>query len=159
MKNRRAIKFVLIIVIVAVVVAQFVPVTRDNPPVTADFNGDAAVKAVLKKSCYDCHSNESVWPWYSYVAPTSWLVASDVTEARDKLNFSNWGLMPVEEQEHAARQVWKEVDRGDMPLGMYLVMHSDAKPTDADKAVLQAWAGGTKSGAVQSAVPEEEAGE
>ena len=156
MKKRKPARLILTLLVVAVVVAQFVPVTRDNPPVGADFDGDAAVKAVLKKSCYDCHSNETVWPWYSYVAPVSWLVASDVTEAREKLNFSDWGQMSPENQAHASREVWKEIEKGEMPLGMYLLMHSEAVPTEADKVVIQNWAGGT---AGQTAEPMEEAGE
>jgi hypothetical protein len=150
MKNRKTLRFILIIVVVAIVVAQFVQVTRDNPAVRADFNGDAAVKAVIMKSCYDCHSNETVWPWYSYVAPMSWLVASDVEEARQKLNFSDWGMMSVEEQAHMGREIWGEVKEGGMPLPQYLFIHRDAKLTDADKAVLQTWAaGGATSGVTQ----------
>ena len=142
MKNRKPFRLILTILLVTIVVAQFVPVTRDNPPAMADFDGAAAVKQVLKKSCYDCHSNETIWPWYSYVAPASWLVASDVDEARHKLNFSDWGLMTAEKQARVAEAVWEEVEKGDMPLSQYLLMHSDAKPTDADKAVLRDWAGG-----------------
>jgi uncharacterized membrane protein len=155
MKNRKPVRLILTILLIAVVVAQFVPVTRDNPAVRADFDGDASVKAVLKKSCYDCHSNETAWPWYSYVAPVSWLVASDVTEAREKLNFSEWGLLTSENQAHARREVWKEVEKGEMPLGKYLLMHSDAVPTDEDKAVIQDWA----KGAGQAVEPTEEAGD
>ena len=149
-------RLVLPAIIVAIIVAQLVPVTRDNPPIQADFDDNPAVKRVLMKSCYDCHSNESVWPWYSYVAPVSWLVASDVTEAREKLNFSDWGQMSPENQAHASREVWKEIEKGEMPLGMYLLMHSEAVPTEADKVVIQNWAGGT---AGQTAEPMEEAGE
>ena len=153
MKNRKPFRVILIIFVLAIVVAQFVPVTRDNPPVGADFDGAVAVKQVLKKSCYDCHSNETVWPWYSYVAPASWLVASDVSEARKKLDLSDWGLMPSEKQARVAEAVWEEVAKGDMPLSQYLLMHSDAKPTDADKAVLRDWAGG---GTTQPSEAEEE---
>ncbi|MCX6835926.1 MAG: heme-binding domain-containing protein [candidate division Zixibacteria bacterium] len=142
MKNRKPLRLILIVVVVAIVVAQFVPVTRDNPPVKSDFDGPVAVKQVLKKSCYDCHSNETIWPWYSYVAPVSWLVASDVSEARQKLNFSDWGVMSSEKQARIAEAVWDEVEKGDMPLSQYLLLHSDAKPTDADKVVLRGWAGG-----------------
>ena len=147
---------VLLLVIVLIVGAQFVPVTRDNPPVAADFDGDAAVKAVLKESCYNCHSNETTWPWYSRIAPVSWLVASDVSEAREKLNFSDWGLMAVENQAHASREMWKEVEKGEMPLTVYLLMHSEAELSEADKAVIRDWAGGT---AGQTTEPMEEAGE
>jgi hypothetical protein len=153
MKNRKPLRLFLIVLLAAIVVAQFVPVTRDNPPVKADFNGAVAVRQVLKKSCYDCHSNETIWPWYSYVAPASWLVASDVDEARQKLNFSDWGLMSAEKHTRVAEAVWDEVEKGDMPLSQYLWMHSDAKLTDSDKTVLRDWAGG---GTTQPSEPEEE---
>ena len=142
MKDRKPLRVILIILVVAIVVAQFVPVTRDNPPVGADFDGAVAVKQILKKSCYDCHSSETIWPWYSYVAPVSWLVASDVSEARQKFSFSDWGLMSPEKQARVAEAVWDEVEKGEMPLGAYLIMHSDAKLTDADRVVLRDWAGG-----------------
>ena len=143
MKKKITLKNILIVLVVLIVVAQLVPVTRDNPPVQADFNDNAAVKLVLKKSCYDCHSNESVWPWYSNIAPVSWLVASDVHEARQKLNFSNWGLMTAARLKHAPDNMWDEVNEGGMPLPQYLLIHTDAKLTDADKAVIRAWAEGT----------------
>jgi len=65
-------------------------VDRSNPPVEADLEAPAAVTAVLRTACYDCHSNETHWPWYSYVAPVSWLVARDVEEARSEFSFSRW---------------------------------------------------------------------
>jgi hypothetical protein len=83
-------------------------------------------------------------------------VASDVDEARHKLNFSDWGLMSSEKRARVAEAVWEEVEKGDMPLSQYLLMHSDAKPTDADKVVLRDWAGGS---AEQKTEPMEEAGE
>ena len=77
--------------VVALVAIQLVPVDRTSPPVTADIAAPANVRAVLKRACYDCHSNETTWPWYSRVAPVSWLVARDVREGRKELNFSDWG--------------------------------------------------------------------
>jgi len=143
MKKRKRLRLILTILVIAIIAAQFIPVTRDNPPVKADFNGAAAVKAVLKKSCYDCHSNQTVWPWYSQVAPMSWLVASDVHEARQKLNFSEWGMMPPAKHSRAAEEAWEEVEKGEMPMAVYLIMHSGAKSTEADKAVIREWAEGS----------------
>ena len=79
-----------IIVLVVIIAIQFWPVERTNPPVLSDIEAPQEVKAVLHAACYDCHSNETRWPWYSYVAPASWLVTSDVTEAREHLNLSEW---------------------------------------------------------------------
>ncbi|MEW5795945.1 MAG: heme-binding domain-containing protein [Candidatus Zixiibacteriota bacterium] len=141
MKHRKR-SWLLWLVLILVVAAQFVPVARDNPAVLADFDDRPGVRLVLKRCCYDCHSNESVWPWYSFIAPVSWLVASDVHEAREKLNFSEWGLMADDKRRHALEEIWKEVEEGEMPLRIYLVMHSEARLSDQDMAILHEWTGG-----------------
>lgn len=142
MKGSRKLRLSIFLILIVILAVQFVPVTRDNPPVAADFNETLNVKQVLKKSCYDCHSNETVWPWYSHVAPASWLVASDVHEARDHLCFSDWGQMSPDEQGAAKRAIWKQISAGAMPPGEYLLMHSDAEPTAADTAIIHQWVGG-----------------
>ena len=126
----------LVVVLIAI---QFVPVDRSNPPVAADFDGPTDVATVLRASCYDCHSHETTWPWYSRVAPVSWLVAHDVEEARDHLNFSLWGSYDPKRQERLAEEIWEEVNDGEMPLPAYLLAHSDARLTDADKATIRDW--------------------
>jgi hypothetical protein len=124
---------------VILVAIQLVPVDRTNPTVVADFDGPPAVKAVLETSCYDCHSHETRWPWYSRVAPFSWLVAHDVEEARDHLNFSQWGNLDAKRQAKLAEEMWEEVEEGEMPLRMYLLAHPDARLTGAAKATLHDW--------------------
>jgi len=87
---KKPVRSLLIVCCVIFLLFQFVPVDRSNPPVVADLQAPVDVKSVLQRSCYDCHSNEVKWPWYSYVAPVSWLVAHDVKEGREELNFSEW---------------------------------------------------------------------
>jgi len=128
-----------LVALVVVVVIQFVPVERTNPPVEADFDGPPEVAAVLETSCYDCHSNETRWPWYSRVAPASWLVAHDVEEARDRMNFSLWGTYDPRRQEKLAEEIWEEVEGGEMPLRKYLVVHPDARLSEAAKQTLEDW--------------------
>ena len=77
---------------------QFVPVERTNPPVISDFRGPEEVKKILVRSCYDCHSNETKWPWYAKLAPGSWILAHDVSEGRFALNFSEWDDYEADEQ-------------------------------------------------------------
>ena len=125
---------------------QLVPVDRSNPPVTADLDAPPAVAEVLRTSCYDCHSNETRWPWYSRVAPVSWLVAHDVEEARDRLNFSLWGSYEGKRQQRLAEKTWEEVEAGEMPPGMYLLAHADARLSDDDRAVLAAWSAAFSGG-------------
>ena len=130
----------IIIALAAVVVGmQLIPVKRTNPAVVSDFDGPAEVKAILKRSCYDCHSNETDWPWYSYVAPVSWIVAHDVKEGREHLNFSNWE--PLKDIIWIHQKICVEVADGEMPLKAYLTMHSGAKVTDEELAILKDWAG------------------
>ena len=129
----------LLVAVVLVVVIQFVPVARTNPPVEANFDGPAEVAEVLKSSCYDCHSNETRWPWYSRVAPASWLVAHDVEEARERMNFSLWGTYDPRRQEKLAEEIWEEVEEGEMPLRKYLLAHPDARLSESAKRTLEEW--------------------
>ena len=124
---------------VAFVVIQFVPVNRTNPPVESDVPADGEVRSVLRRACYDCHSNETVWPWYSRIAPVSWIIAYDVREGRAELNFSTWNQLSPDKQAKEMRESWKEVAEGEMPTWFYVVLHPEAKLSPADKSVLQTW--------------------
>ena len=136
----------LIALATAVILIQFVPVSRTNPPVTGEIPAPDELKAVLKQSCYDCHSNESKWPWYSHVAPVSWLVVHDVNEARGEMNFSEWDQLTPKAQAHKLKECIEEIEEREMPLRIYLPMHPEARVSDADLATLRAW--------VASVVPE-----
>ncbi len=135
----------LVVVLIAI---QLVPVDRSNPPVSADFDGPAEVATVIKASCYDCHSHETTWPWYSRVAPVSWLVAHDVEEARSHLNFSLWGSYDGKRQARLAEEIWEEVEDGEMPLAGYLLAHPDARLDEAAKATLRDWSTAVRQTAV-----------
>jgi len=126
---------VLIGVVGLAVLIQLVPVSRDNPKVIADVAAPAEVDAILRRACYDCHSHETVWPWYAYVAPISFLVAHDVHEGREHLNFSNWGQRP-----RHAEDIAEVVDEGEMPMWIYVLNHPEAKLTAAERKTLTGWA-------------------
>ncbi len=98
------------------------------------------VQTILKRSCYDCHSNQTVWPWYSNVSPVSWLVADDVVKGRRKMNFSEWGKMSANKQEKKFSDINDMVSDGSMPLPKYLIIHKDAVLSPADKDALLKWA-------------------
>lgn len=121
------------------VVAQFVPVQRTNPPVGQEIQAPPEVMAVLQRSCYDCHSNETVWPSYSRIAPISWLVVHDVKEGRSGVNFSEWGALSDEDKLHLLEETWEEVEEGEMPLKKYTLIHQDARLSEADRATLRDW--------------------
>ena len=138
---RRAVRRILIAVLVFVVAIQFVPVDRSNPAESSPIREPEEVVAVLERSCFDCHSYRTRWPWYAYVAPVSWLVAYDVHEGRSHVNFSEWGTLDPEKRERIREEVWEEVEEGHMPPWTYLLLHPGARPDDAARGVLRAWAG------------------
>jgi hypothetical protein len=101
---------------------------------------DERVLGIINRSCFDCHSNQTRWPWYSKVAPLSWTVAHDVEEGRGKMNFSLWGSYSTEDKLHALKDLCEEVTEGKMPPGNYLIAHGDADLSDAERDLLCAWA-------------------
>jgi cytochrome c551/c552 len=126
--------------------AQLIPVGHTNPPAAGEIDAPPDVSAILHRACYDCHSNETVWPWYSHVAPVSWLVASDVSEGRENVNFSEWGKLTAAQRTKKQRKAGHEVSGGDMPEWYYVPMHSRARLSDADRKVIETWANGPTSG-------------
>ncbi|MBI5069792.1 MAG: heme-binding domain-containing protein [Deltaproteobacteria bacterium] len=117
--------------------AQLVPVRRENPPVVHDAEAPPEVKAILRRACYDCHSNETVWGPHTSVAPISWLAAHDVSEGREELNFSRWGQ---ERPGRVGRKLRHVLADGEMPPWIYVVGHPSARLSAADQAALSAWA-------------------
>lgn len=89
----------------------------------------------------DCHSNNTVWPWYSYVAPTSWLVERDVLIGRDRMNFSNWDGYSAQKRQKLLAEIASAVKNGEMPLRQYTWIHREAKLSDAERDILYKWAG------------------
>lgn len=128
---------------------QLVPVDRSNPPVTGEIDAPDEVMAVLRRSCYDCHSNETEWPWYSYIAPISWLVVEDVIEGREEMNFSTWRALDADDRADLREEVWEEVVEGEMPLPLYLRMHSSARLSEDDRKVLHSWSRGGDTLSIQ----------
>ncbi|HIL80808.1 MAG TPA: heme-binding protein [Myxococcales bacterium] len=136
----RSQKTILIALGATFLAAQIVPVDRENPPVESEVSAPQDVRAVLERACYDCHSNQSRWPWYGYLAPASWLIAYDIEEARDHLNFSTWDRYDEDEQIDKIEEAWEEVEEGEMPPFFYLPLHPTARLDEADRAVLREWA-------------------
>jgi mono/diheme cytochrome c family protein len=140
--------FAAFIVVVAAV--QLVPYGKNhaNRPVVREPAWDSpATRNLAKQACFDCHSNETVWPWYSQVAPISWLVYRDVVEAREELNFSDWqggagkGEKPL--------RVAKEVESGDMPPFQYRIAHPHARLDEASRKALLDGLTATMNGAAK----------
>jgi hypothetical protein len=135
--------FIVVLGVVAAVLfvgIQLVPMDRTNPPVEGDIPTSPEVKSVLKRACYDCHSNETIWPWYSRIAPISWMVARDVNEGRAELNFSTWNWYSTKGQVKKLKESWETVAEGEMPPWYYLVPHRDARLSAQDRTLLRSWA-------------------
>ncbi len=113
---------------------QLVPLDRTNPPVTREVKWDAdQTRALAQRACSDCHSNQTVWPWYARVAPASFLIVNHVVEGRSRLNFSQWDGPNAD-----FREVQRTVSEGEMPRGDYLLMHPEARFTAAETSQLLA---------------------
>jgi len=106
----------------------------------SDFAGPENIKAILQRSCYNCHSNLTHWPWYSQIAPISWIISHDVQQGREHLNFSNWDSLTPKEQAHQIEEIWEEIEKGSMPLPKYLFLHRAAELSAADKEAVKNWA-------------------
>ncbi len=121
-------------VLVAMVAIQFVPYGRNhtNPPVQSEPKWDSIqTRQLAQQACFDCHSNQTVWPWYSNVAPVSWLIERDVERGRHELNFSQWNS-----SQRAARDAGREIQRGRMPQWYYVLLHPSAKLSTQEAQVL-----------------------
>lgn len=97
------------------------------------------IAAVLRRACYDCHSNRTRWPWYSHIAPVSWLVAHDVALGRRELNFSEWQTYYPQTRMRKLRWMERAVNECAMPPRDYLLMHRQARLNDAERAALTRW--------------------
>jgi len=132
-------KKIIIALIVIFVGIQFIPVERTNPQVSWDINAPENISQILRTSCYDCHSNETVWPWYSKIAPVSFLVAGDVNEGRKHLNFSEWDKYEADKREKILEEIVEEIEKEAMPLTSYTFTHPNAKLDDHRIKLIKEW--------------------
>ncbi len=142
---RKLVRLGLPLVVVALVAVQFVQPERTNPREDAAGTFEAVAQPpqelanIVNRSCRDCHTNRTVWPWYSRVAPMSWLVASDVKDGRSHVNFSEWRGVSPEMTGRRMTEVCDDVTKGEMPPWYYLPMHPETKLAPQDVRVLCSW--------------------
>jgi hypothetical protein len=134
------IKKIAIFLVIALVVMQLIPVERSNPSVRNQFAAPPEVETILRRACYDCHSNETRWPWYARVAPISFLLWRDVKEGRKELNFSIWDRYEQRRKARKLKEIVKEVEEGDMPPWYYIPVHADAMLSQGDREAIAKWA-------------------
>jgi hypothetical protein len=143
---RKLLKWIGAAAVIGFAALQFTNPAHSNPPVVKGRDALAVnpappdVAALLRNACYDCHSYETHWPWYSYVAPMSWTVVQDVNDARDSMNFSDW----PNDDAHRARKRWRRiaeaVDANEMPLSKYTLIHRTSRLTAEQRKKLVDWA-------------------
>ena len=142
---KKILKIVAVVFVVAFAVAQFFRPDQTNPPIVQADTLEAAtqvpenVAQVLKRSCNDCHTNQTVYPWYSNITPFSWLLKNHIDEGRTKLNFSVWNTYDAKKKARKLDQICDQIIGGEMPLNQYLWIHRYAKLSDEDKKLLCDW--------------------
>lgn len=135
---------IAIAVLVLLIVIQFIPVSlnQSEDQLPSDFialQGEAIpaeISSMLKTSCYDCHSNNTSYPWYNKIAPVSWYLKKHVNNGKKHLNFSTWGDYDAGKKAHKIEEIVEWVSDGEMPLSTYTLMHGDAKLSDTDRTQL-----------------------
>jgi len=140
---KRKLKWLFVALVAGFALLQLTNPTRTNPPAVSDLMVTNApppqIAAMLHAACYDCHSSETRWPWYSHIAPMSWLIANDVKEGREHLNLSDW---PNDNPTRAAKRLENmsdEISSGEMPLKKYTRIHADARLTEIQRKELIDW--------------------
>jgi hypothetical protein len=127
---------------------------RPGGPVLEGAHIDSSVVSTLRRSCMDCHSDATRYPWYSYIAPVSLLIRSDVGRGRERLNFSKWAEYPLARRMRALTGIANQVKDGEMPLSIYTLLHPGAKLTQADVAAIFQWAESERARLIAEAAPQ-----
>ncbi len=142
---------IVVALVLVLLVAQAIPVARTNPPVdpaktmAAHTSMPGDVSAVLQRACQDCHSNQTTWPWYSQVAPISWLLVRHVSEGRRELNMSEWAQYQPRRKERKLKEMCEQVQKGKMPMASYLILHPDAQLSEQERGRICEWAGAIRN--------------
>jgi hypothetical protein len=145
-------KRIVLALIVFLAVSQIIRPSRANPPIDpkreihAVLPVDSPVASIFARSCNDCHSNRTVWPWYSQVAPISWLVAYDVRQGRQKMNFSEWDARGNEATQELVKEICTDVTEGEMPGRGYSLLHPEARISRSDVQIVCGWSKGIGAG-------------
>lgn len=144
--NKGRVKMVLLVLLVFLIGIQFFQPARTNPPVipskalSAHVMIPENVRASLMRSCGDCHSDQTMWPWYSHVAPMSWMVVDDVNQGRRHMNFQDWEAQPSPKQANDVLiNVCKEIRQKGMPPFTYRIAHKNVKLTQPEADAVCAW--------------------
>ncbi|GBF49001.1 hypothetical protein LPTSP4_05080 [Leptospira ryugenii] len=118
---------------------QWIPVDRSQRPEPAPLEAEPEIKSILERSCFDCHSNRSQWPFYSYISPISLFVERHIQEGREELNFSEWESLSLKKKATYAGSIRESIEEGEMPLFSYTILHRNAILSETDRKTLIQW--------------------
>ncbi len=133
-------KLIIVVIVGVFISMQLIPLNQVNPKIIQDIAAPAKIDQILRTSCYDCHSNETVWPWYSRIAPGSFLITRDVIEGRKHINFSEFSELDAFDSTDIAEEIIEVLEDGAMPILPYLLLHPGASLSDSEKQALKIWA-------------------
>ena len=136
---KRVLRWVLFLALAVFAGLQLRTVERTNPPVVTHIEAPTEITSILRKACYNCHSNETHWPWYSYVAPFSWWLEHHVIEGRRDLDFTRWNEYDADDQLDRIEEIVAQAEERKMPPESYLLIHSAARLDNEARATLRAW--------------------
>ncbi len=143
---KKAVKIIVLVLAAGFLVIQLFQIDKSNPPINEGETMEAAVSvppeisSILSRSCNDCHSNNTVYPWYSYIQPVGWFLKNHIDEGRDELNFSRFAAYEPKRRNKKFKEVCEQVGSGEMPMTAYVIGHPNAALTEADKKALCDWA-------------------
>lgn len=141
----KIVKIISIVFVVVIVGIQFVPTSRNESDVIHDtdirtlYVVPERVGSIFKTSCYDCHSNNTNYPWYNKVQPASWFLEKHIKEGKDELNFNEFGTYSLRRQKSKLKSIGSQIADGQMPLSSYTLIHRESKLSQSDKIIVIAW--------------------
>lgn len=162
MKNRKLWKGIGLALLVVLIVIQFIQPGRNEHagPFPQSISNVVpipdTVASMLKVSCYDCHSNNTKYPWYFRIQPVAWYLADHINEGKHELNFDEFGSYSAKKQHHKLKGIGEEVDEGEMPLSSYTLIHGDAKLNDTQRKMIVDWAAQAEGALPNVAAAEED---
>jgi hypothetical protein len=141
----KVLKIIAIILLLAFVGIQFIPTTHNQSDIVPatdlmeTYNVPEKVEVIFKTSCYDCHSNNTIYPWYNKIQPVSWIMEGHIKEGKSELDFSEFGSYSERRQKSKFKSILSQVKDGEMPLSSYTLMHREAKLSENEKKALEDW--------------------
>lgn len=144
----KAVKISLLLFLILIVAIQFIRPERNHSDETSSSDISAAmavphdVKTVLENACYDCHSNNTAYPWYSNIQPVGWMLSKHIKEAKKELNFSEFGTYDQEKRSDKLKEIAHTIEDDEMPLSSYRIMHKNSRLTSQQKEMVTGWTSG-----------------